>query len=495
MSVMIGSARIDEHGKAHGGKAGDQAREVSTQSWYKHSKGWVVIRPKDAAVAEKIATAMEHACSNKQIGYDQWQRLTLWNAVKEKGYDPAKATTACETDCSALVRVCCAYAGIVVSNFRTTDEVKVLRATGKFDVLTDSKYTAQSDYLLRGDILCTKTQGHTVVVLTNGSKAQPREITLGSRTLALGCTGTDVAELQRRLKLLGYNLGTFGPSHDGVDGEFGVKTMSAVFDFQEDYIPEILPNGTADTDTTIQTLVIMSTTEKDGSYKPIAGEPVSDAEPVFRIHGSIPDISSNQVAIDMDAFAAGNDFAILRARVSGKADSKFPVWAAELHKRNFPFAVYDFVKLRSEADAIKQAEAMYAACSPYNPSVYYLDTEKRAVGVTYKKERAYIKAYVDRLRQLGVKRIGQYTGDYRWRTQYYILEPLFDTLWIANWGKNDGVHGGSLKSKSPKIHLQQYTSNGYSKGPGAPGIRHRIDMNRLTGAVPLSWFTGRKYKD
>ena len=43
--------------------------------------------------------------------------------------------------------------------------------------------------------------------------------------------------------------------------------------------------------------------------------------------------------------------------------------------------------------------------------------------------------------------------------------------------------------------LQQYTSNGYSKGPGAPGIRHRVDMNRLTGAVPLSWFTGRKYKD
>ena len=444
MSVMIGSARIDERGKAHGGKAGDQSREVATQAWYKHSKGWVVIRPKDAAVAEKIATAMEHACSNKRIGYDQYQRLTLWNAVKNKGYDPALATTACETDCSALVRVCCAYAGIVVSNFRTTDEVKVLKATGKFDVLSDYSHTNQSDYLLRGDILCTKTQGHTVVVLTNGPKAQ-RVITLGTRPLKMGCTGTDVAELQRRLKQLGYDLGAFGPAKDGVDGEFGVRTMQAVFAFQEDYIPEILPNGTADTDTTIQTLVIMTTTEKNGSYKPITGEPADDAEPVFPIHGSIPDISANQVAIDMDAFVEGNDFAILRARVSGKADSKFPVWASELYRRGFPFAVYDFVKLRSEADAIKQAEAMYAACSPYNPSVYYLDTEKRAVGVTYKKERAYIKAYVDRLRQLGVKRIGQYTGDYRWRTQYYILEPLFDTLWIANWRSEE--HTSELQSQ------------------------------------------------
>ena len=40
MSVRVGSARIDEQGKATGGKAGDQTGgEVSTQAWYKHSKG------------------------------------------------------------------------------------------------------------------------------------------------------------------------------------------------------------------------------------------------------------------------------------------------------------------------------------------------------------------------------------------------------------------------------------------------------------------------
>jgi len=48
MSVKLGSARIDENGQAHGGAAGDQiGKEVSTQSWYAHSKGWVLLRAKD----------------------------------------------------------------------------------------------------------------------------------------------------------------------------------------------------------------------------------------------------------------------------------------------------------------------------------------------------------------------------------------------------------------------------------------------------------------
>ena len=64
MAVLIGSARIDENGRAHGGKAGDQTgKEVSTQSWYKHAKGWVVLRAKDPKKAEKIAQAMRAACA------------------------------------------------------------------------------------------------------------------------------------------------------------------------------------------------------------------------------------------------------------------------------------------------------------------------------------------------------------------------------------------------------------------------------------------------
>lgn len=171
MNVKIGSARIDENGKARGGKAGDQTgKEVSTQNWYLHSKGWRVFRAKDPVTAEKIARDMQYACDNKNIGYDQGQRLTLYNVAKNVGFDCSKVTTKCETDCSALVRVCCAYAGVALPNFRTTNEGQVLLTSGAFTELKGVRYTNQSLYLKRGDILVTKTQGHTVIALSNGAK-------------------------------------------------------------------------------------------------------------------------------------------------------------------------------------------------------------------------------------------------------------------------------------------------------------------------------------
>lgn len=231
MAVMIGSARIDENGNAHGGRAGDQnGREVSAQAWYRHSKGWRVLRCTDEAKAEKIARAMQAACDNANIGYDQYQRDTLYNAAKPLGFDPARVDTPCETDCSALVRVCCAYAGIPVDNFRTTNEAGVLLRSGAFTELKESRYTDQSAYLRRGDILVTRTQGHTVVVLSNGSKAEATSAEEASRTiLKRGMKGEDVRRLQLRLMELGYGLPRYG-----ADGEYGAETAAAVKAFQAD---------------------------------------------------------------------------------------------------------------------------------------------------------------------------------------------------------------------------------------------------------------------
>ena len=50
--------------------------------------------------------------------------------------------------------------------------------------MRDEKYSQSPDYLLRGDILCTATQGHTLVVLDNGSKA----VTPSSQNAAQGNT-------------------------------------------------------------------------------------------------------------------------------------------------------------------------------------------------------------------------------------------------------------------------------------------------------------------
>lgn len=226
-TVMIGSARIDENGKATGGKAGDQTgREVSTQAWYKHSKGWRVFRAKEPADAEKIAWDMQAACDNSHIGYDQGQRSTLYNVSKPLEFNCKKVRTHCETDCSALVRVCCAYAGIMLPDIRTTNEPSALLASGAFVELTGAKYTDRPDYLRRGDILCTRTQGHTVVVLSSGGKAEAAVAPVEG--LRRGDYGTAVTAMQQALL-------TWRPDclpQWGADGDFGAETEAALRAYQ-----------------------------------------------------------------------------------------------------------------------------------------------------------------------------------------------------------------------------------------------------------------------
>ncbi len=175
MAVKVGSARSSFGNTSPGDQSG--GKEVSTQSFYVHSKGWYVYRAKDPAVRKKVAEAMEKACANNDIGYSQPTRNTLYNDIKGKGFDPSKTSKKVNTDCSALVRVCCAYAGIMLGDFITSNEGAVLVNSGKFEKLTADKYCKQADYLMRGDILCTKTKGHTVVVLTDGRKAEYPAIT------------------------------------------------------------------------------------------------------------------------------------------------------------------------------------------------------------------------------------------------------------------------------------------------------------------------------
>ena len=237
-TVYVGSARSDEKGKAHGGKAGDQTgREVSTQSYYVHSKGWRVFRAKDPKKAEIIGDSMKKACNNNHIGYDQYERYDLFAEAKKVGFDLSKVNVNCETDCSELVRCCCAAAGILnlpTSGFRTGNMPKYLLATGEFIELTGSKYTSQSAYLGKGDILVTKTSGHTVVVLNNGSKHEgtigSKKYELGDRILKNGCEGPDVKTLQEYLLKLDYDLGKYG-----TDGDFGDCTEIAVEKFQKDH--------------------------------------------------------------------------------------------------------------------------------------------------------------------------------------------------------------------------------------------------------------------
>ena len=216
------------------------------------------------------------------------------------------------------------------------------------------------------------------------------------------------------------------------------------------------------------------------------------AEPVYPIHNCIPDLSSFQKNINFDELCNGSDFIILRARYCNKTDSTFEERAKQMNEHNMPFAVYDYAMLRSHAHAKEQAENFYNLCAPYNPRIYYIDTEQLSSYATYATEMEYIKTYVARLRELGVEVVGQYTGDWLYSTYYKKLQDYFDTLWIASYGKDTGKDEGvALKSAefTDKIDLHQFTSKGV-----IPGVPTKGDLSSLTGHRPLSWFTGRVYE-
>ena len=238
MAVKIGHASGSENGTIRG-KAGDQTgREVCTRSWYKHSKGWVTLEFIDPVMGEYAAEAMEKACANPDIGYNQYENGTLWNDVKASLWDPSKTTKKVNTDCARLIRVCVQYAvakmglDIIIPDFYTATEAAVLMKTGLFIKHTEAKYNTQDAYLRRSMIQVTKTKGHTLMILSNGSKADaapaPEKVyALGERTLRNGDEGEDVKELQRLLIQLDYDLGKWG-----ADGDFGDMTEMAVKAFQ-----------------------------------------------------------------------------------------------------------------------------------------------------------------------------------------------------------------------------------------------------------------------
>lgn len=240
--VIIGSARHDENFHYSDGLAGDQiGSEVETQEWYPHPKGWRVLRCRESVKAEKIAANMQYACDNPHIGYDQNENHSLWDVVKDLGFDCRLVDTNCETDCARLVRVCCAYAGIMAEDFYTENEAYYLLETGEFDEIPFA--ATNPDLLRRGDILVTKTKGHTVVVVQQSNqqaveddfdgayiKVYGGEIKMADTykvgTVRKGSKGPHVLLVQEILRARGYR----GADNEALklDGEAGDNTMFAI---------------------------------------------------------------------------------------------------------------------------------------------------------------------------------------------------------------------------------------------------------------------------
>lgn len=208
MSVVMGSARIDERGKISGGVAGDQKQttkddykgEVSQQNFYVHAKGWYILRPKNPDHAERIALNMILACNNPNLGYDQSNR----EGVIKNGINTSVKT---ECDCSSLVRACIKEAtGIDVGNFTTLNESEVLEKSGLFE---PRRSYVMGSTLYNGDVIATKSKGHTGII-TQGAKrkgisiSQPTEYTQLAKEVISGKWGTG-KDREARLTAAGHD--------------------------------------------------------------------------------------------------------------------------------------------------------------------------------------------------------------------------------------------------------------------------------------------------
>lgn len=153
-------ASIDENGKTHGGKAGNQKNELKVGAYYQFGQKYI-IRSKDTKIAYKIAAAAYSIAINKCVGYDQYQRETLAVAIEKCNWDLAALDTLCECDCSELgvVAVDCAYKKKVLA-FDTYSGNIVDRAkkTGLFSIITINDKTI----IKQGDIIVAP--GHHVII-------------------------------------------------------------------------------------------------------------------------------------------------------------------------------------------------------------------------------------------------------------------------------------------------------------------------------------------
>lgn len=243
MAVRIGHASIDENGSATGGAAGDQtSKEVCTRDWY--AKGWnVLLRPVRAELAEKSAAAMEAACRNKLIGYDQGGRNTLYEKAKAVNFLLDAVKKACECDCSSLVHVCAIAGGAKLTygsnGYTTRTMVAAFVASGDYIKLTGSEYLTSDKLLKRGDIL-VKEGSHTAMVLTDGAAVSASDIPVAipfednttvyySVRLPLlqkGMERDEVKVMQELLFCRGYDL--------EITGVFDEATAITVMQFQKD---------------------------------------------------------------------------------------------------------------------------------------------------------------------------------------------------------------------------------------------------------------------
>lgn len=429
---MIGHACKNEQGTYKNGQVGDQTKvEVYIRTWY--NRPWnVILRAKNKNVREKLAQAMEMACKNESIGYAQNTRNTLWNNVKNNQFNPSKTTKAVNTDCSALVCVCCAYAGVPIqylqisNNSLTTSTLrKYLLTSGMFDVLTDSKYLTSDKYLLRGDILLYEGH-HTAINLDDGiytnQPTQSKSVDEIAREVIAGKWGSG-EERKRRLTEAGYNYS---------------EVQARVNQILKGDKPTINPNL------------------------------------------PIIDLSHHKTVSSWDKVAKAVGGVILRLAYRSYGggvitrDKKYDEFLAQVKSRKIPYGIYFFPTSINDREAEEEANYIINAVSGLNMSFpIYLDSEiadvKTKNGRSDKLDKEtrtrLLKIILDKLKAKGYD-CGVYAS-ISWLNNQLAMSKLSGyKVWVAQYGAAC-TYGG-------KYNMWQYSSKAQ-----IDGVDGNCDVSKL----------------
>lgn len=211
----------------------------------------------------------------------------------------------------------------------------------------------------------------------------------------------------------------------------------------------------------------------------------------------IPDISHWEVVKDWGAVDEAAPFIITKATQGVEfVDSKMNTIIKGAVDKNIPYWLYVFLEKGDAAYGKAQVDFLFETVknagiigNAYRMSDkyfmgYILDVEK---GNSLEQAKA---AFNELLKVSGPYKVMLYTmyADYEKYKPLieYILDGPFKKRacwWEARYGKNNGKLN-LLYPPHVGCALHQYTDKGVY-----PGIAGNVDLNRMTGRLPLSWFT------
>jgi len=193
--------------------------------------------------------------------------------------------------------------------------------------------------------------------------------------------------------------------------------------------------------------------------------------------GKIADFSHHQGNVNWEKAAAELDLAIIRVQYgSNVIDRKYKEYVAGCKANDIPFGHYAYCLFVSVADAIKEAEDFHKRADQ-SASFLVADVEEQTTAKAADMAPA-TQAFIDTLRAKGWK-VGLYSGHHTY-TQLGMSKVDADFIWIPRYG---------TRKPDFSCDLWQYTETGR-----LAGIFGNVDLNRLTGSKPLSYFTGQVVK-